>query len=422
MFPSICTVSYEATWLFLVKKPGKSQHGSRKDGTMKITDIEVIPVWFEPSDLYHRMFGSNKAAGSSVHAREAWFANIELKQNVFVKIFTDEGIVGWGEAAAHPVTGETQEGIVATLTLFAKQIMGMNPFHIGAVHAKLDGFFLHGNAGARCAIDIALYDIMGQASGQPIYNLLGGGFQTEFGLMATTARETPEKMAEQAAALIEKGYTCFEPKMTGHLESLDADADRLEAILGVVPKSALVMADPNQTWGTAKDSIELLQRRFAGVQNLAVEQPVMYHDLKGLAEITRAVPQKIIADEAITSVHTMIDIAAHHMADMISVKLGKCGGFYKAMQIIRMAEAASMPVRIDWTQGSRLLDTATGHMHAAVRLVACDPGMDYHLRIKDEPVAEGGAQYDGGNCTMPDGPGLGLTVDEDLVRRLSERS
>ena len=388
---------------------------------MKITDLEVIPVWFEPSDLYHRMFGSNKAAGASVHAREAWFADIDLKQNVFVKVFTDDGPVGWGEATAHPVTSETQESIVSTVKLFGEQIIGMDPFQIGAVHSKLDGLFLHGNAGARSAIDIALYDIMGQASGQPIYNLLGGGFQTEFGLMATTPRETPEKMADQAAALIEKGYTCFEPKMTGHLESLDADADRLEGILDVVPKTALVMADPNQTWGTAKDSIELLQRRFAGVQNLAVEQPVMYHDLKGLAEITRAVPQKIIADEAITSVHTMIDIAAHRMADMISIKLGKCGGFYKAMQIIRMAEAASMPVRIDWTQGSRLLDTATGHLHAAVRLVACDPGMDYHLRIMDEPVADGGAQFSGGNCKMPDRPGLGLTVDEGLVRRLSER-
>jgi L-Ala-D/L-Glu epimerase / N-acetyl-D-glutamate racemase len=388
---------------------------------MKIADIEVIPVWFEPSDLYHRMFGSKKSAGSSVHAREAWFADIEYKQNVFVKILTDDGIVGWGEATAHPVTSETQESIVSTVKLFAKQIIGMDPFHIGAVHGKLDDLFLHGNAGARSAIDIALYDIMGKAAGQPVYNLLGGGFQTEFGLMATTARETPERMAEQAAALIEKGYTCFEPKMTGHLESLDADADRLEAILDVVPKSALIMADPNQTWGTAKDSIELLLRRFPGTQNLAVEQPVMYHDLKGLAEITRAVPQKIIADEAITSIHTMIDIAAHRMADMISVKLGKCGGFYKAMQIIRMAEAASMPVRIDWTQGSRLLDTATGHLHAAVRLVACDPGMDYHLRIKDEPIAEGGAQYDGGKCTLPDGPGLGLAVDEKLIRRLSER-
>lgn len=388
---------------------------------MKVARVDATPVWYEPSDLYHRMFGSNKADGTMVHAREAWFAGVALKENVFVKISTDDGVVGWGEATAHPVTSETQAGIVAAVELFGKQIIGMDPFQIGAVHDRLDDLFLHGNAGARSAIDIALFDIMGKASGQPIYNLLGGGFQTQFGLMATTPRETPEKMAEQAGALVEKGYTCFEPKMTGHLESLDADADRLEAILNAVPDHVLIMADPNQTWGTAKDTIELLQRRFTGVPNLAVEQPVMYHDLKGLAAITRAVPQKIIADEAVSSLPLMVDIAAHRMADMVSIKLGKCGGFYKALQIARIAEAASMPVRVDWTQGSRLLDTATGHLHAAIRFVGCDPGMDYHLRIKDEPVADGGASFDGGRCELPTGPGLGLTLDETLIQRLSER-
>ena len=75
---------------------------------------------------------------------------------------------------------------------------------------------------------------------------------------------------------------------------------------------------------------------------------------------------------------------------MVSLKLGKCGGFYKALQMMRIAEAANLPVRIDWTQGSALLDTATAHLHAAVRLVGCDPGMDYQLRIKDRPVADGG--------------------------------
>jgi L-alanine-DL-glutamate epimerase-like enolase superfamily enzyme len=86
------------------------------------------------------------------------------------------------------------------------------------------------------------------------------------------------------------GYTCFEPKMTGRLESLDADADRLEAILKVVPASALVIADPNQLWGTAKATIEVLLRRFPKVPNLAIEQPVMGAGLKGLAAITQAVP------------------------------------------------------------------------------------------------------------------------------------
>ena len=388
---------------------------------MKIVEVEAIPVWYEPTDEYHALFGSAKKKGTMVHAREGWFANLEYKENVFVRIATDEGITGWGEASAHPVTSETQAGIRATVELFGRTIMGRDPFQIGAIHAALDHLFLQGNAGARAAVDIALYDIMGKATGQPVYNLLGGAFQQSFGLLATMPRAEPKRMADHALMLLDRGYTCFEPKMTGHLESLDADADRLEAIIEVVPGAALVIADPNQMWGTAKDTIELLLRRFAGIANLAIEQPVMYHDLQGLAAITQAVPHKVVADEAIQNLATMIKIASERVADMVSLKLGKCGGFYKALQMMRIAEAASLPVRIDWTQGSALLDTATGHLHASVRLVGCDPGMDYQLRIKDRPVKEGGVQVRKGKLVMPDGPGLGLTVDEKLVRRLAQR-
>jgi L-alanine-DL-glutamate epimerase-like enolase superfamily enzyme len=90
--------------------------------------------------------------------------------------------------------------------------------------------------------------------------------------------------------------------------------------------------------------------------------------------------------------------------------------------MMRIAEAAGLPVRIDWTQGSHLLDTATGHLHAAVRIVGCDPGMDYQLRIEDRPVKEGGVTQDRkGGFVMPTAPGLGLTMDEKVLKKLSQR-
>ena len=389
---------------------------------MKITQVEVIPVWYEVTDAYNQLFGSGKKAGSSVHSREGWFADIDFKENVFVKMHTDEGIIGWGEATAHPVTSETQAGLVSTIQLFAGMIIGRDPFEIGAFHAEWDHMFLQANAGARSALDIAVHDIMGKATGQPIYKLLAGGyFQTSFGLMGTMPRHEPKVMAEMCKEHMERGYTCFEPKMTGHKESLDADADRLEAILDVVPQDCLIMADPNQGWGTAQDTIELMHRRFPTTPNLAIEQPVMYHDTVGLEQITRAIPQKVIADEALQHLPSIIDIVSRRVADMTSFKLGKCGGFYKAMQMVRISEAANVPVRIDWTQGSHLLDTATGHLHACVRLAACDPGMDYQLRIKDKPVAEGGVKVENKQFVMPDTPGLGLTIDEDVIKHLSQR-
>jgi L-alanine-DL-glutamate epimerase-like enolase superfamily enzyme len=253
------------------------------------------------------------------------------------------------------------------------------------------------------------------------HKILGGGSQIHFGLLGTMPRQEPQAMAEHAAALVEHGYTCFEPKMTGQLESLEEDARRLRAILNAIPQQVLVVADPNQTWGTPKATIELLQRHFAGVPNLAIEQPIHYDDLPGLELITRSVPQKVVADEAAASIPVALQIVTRHAADMISLKLGKNGGFYKAVQMMRIAEAAGLEVRVDWTQGSRLLDTATAHLHACIRLVGCDPAVDFHLRIKEDIVVEGGVELTSQEAEVPQGPGLGITVDEDLGKHLSSR-
>ena len=88
---------------------------------------------------------------------------------------------------------------------------------------------------------------------------------------------------------------------------------------------------------------------------------------------------------------------------------------------MRIAEAAGLEVRVDWTQGSRLLDTATAHLHASARLVGCDPAVDYHLRIKEDIVAEGGIRLSSQGVEVPQTPGLGIIIDEDLVNHLRDR-
>ena len=140
-----------------------------------------------------------------VHAREGWFANIEvqgerLRQNRHRR---GHRRLGRGDRAS----GDERDAgrhRARRVELFGRIIMGKDPFQIGAIHAALDHLFLQGNAGARSAIDIALYDIMGKAAGQPIYNLLGGAFQTTFGLARDHAARRAEAMAEHALKLLER--------------------------------------------------------------------------------------------------------------------------------------------------------------------------------------------------------------------------
>lgn len=389
---------------------------------MKITRIEATPVYYQVTPIYDRMFGTGKKPGTMVHSREAWFANIQYKENVIVRVHTDEGLVGYGEAPAHPVTGETVPGILKAVSLLAQLVEGKDPFQIAEIHAAFDAFFLHGNMNAELAIDMALYDLMGKAAGVPVYKLLGGGYRTSFRMCAHMARSDPASMAEDARELVRQGYTVLEPKMVGKQESIEEDMRRIEAVLEAVPKDVMVIADPNQTWGNAKKVIEMLTHRLQGVTNFGLEQPVYYQDLNSLERITKSVPHTIIADEAAYSVPAVFEIARRQAADMVSIKLGKNGGLYNALRCIHVAEAAGLDVRIDWVQASRLVDTATAHLHANVKNVGADPAVDYHLRLADEIVKDGGIAIKDGVVTLPEAPGLGVVLDEEVIERLSKRS
>jgi L-Ala-D/L-Glu epimerase len=389
---------------------------------VKVTKIEAVPVYYQVTPVYDRMFGTGKAAGTAVHSREAWFANIRYKENVIVRVHTDEGLVGYGEALAHPVTGETLQGILEAISHLSKLVVGKDPFSIAEIVAAFDAYFLHGNMNAQMAIDMALYDLMGKAAGVPVYKLLGGGYRTTMGMCAHVARSDPKSMAEDALEWVKQGYRTLEPKMVGRQESVEEDMRRIEAVLEAVPKDVLIIADPNQTWGNAKKIIEMLTHRLQGVTNFALEQPVYYQDLNSLERITKSVPHTIIADEAAYSPAAVFEIARRQAADMVSIKLGKNAGFHKSLRCIQIAEAAGLDVRIDWVQASRLVDTATAHLHANVRNVGAEPAVDYHLRIADEIVKEGGIAIKDGVVTLPEAPGLGVIPDEEVIERLSRRT
>ncbi len=388
---------------------------------MKVTKVEASPVYYQVTPVYDRMFGIGKSEGAMVHSREAWFANIKYKENVIVRVFTDEGLVGYGEAPAHPVTGETVESILKAVSLLSRFVVGKDPFKIADIHRSFEDFFLHGNMNAECAIDMALYDIMGKAAGVPVYKLLGGGHQHSFTMCAHLARSEPKTMAEDAKKWVEMGYTALEPKMVGLQESLEEDMLRIEAVLDAVPKNVMVVADANQTWGNSKKIIEMLTHRLQGVTNFALEQPVYFQDLNSLERITKSVPHTIIADEAAFSVSAVFEIARRQAADMVSIKLGKNGGIYNAIRCIHLAEAAGLDVRIDWVQASRLVDTAGAHVHANVKKVGLAPALDYHLRIAEEIVKEGGITINRGVVSLPEAPGLGVELDDELISSLSKR-
>ena len=148
---------------------------------MKITNVKIEKFYIELTEPF-------KVA----------FAEVTHSVSVLIKIETDEGIDGYGEAAPFaPVTGETAEGTIAVLEMFRPGLIGMNPLDIEKIHAMMDSL-IHDNGSAKCAVDIALHDIKGKVMGQPLYRVLGG-YQKVVQNDVTIGISTPEKMAAAAA-------------------------------------------------------------------------------------------------------------------------------------------------------------------------------------------------------------------------------
>ena len=163
---------------------------------MKITGVKIEKLLLELTSPFRVAFGT-----------------ITHSENVMIKVTTDEGVTGYGEAAPLAfVTAETTDSVIAALELFRTGLIGMDPLDIEAVHAMMDGL-MGGNSSAKCAVDLAMYDIRGKAAGMPVYKLLGGYSNTVLNDITVSIME-PQAMADKALSYVrDKGYRVLKVKV-----------------------------------------------------------------------------------------------------------------------------------------------------------------------------------------------------------------
>ena len=203
---------------------------------MKITDIQFEKMSF-------RFAQPMKVA----------FAEISGMETLFVKIQTDEGLSGLGEAAPLPfVTGDNLDSAWAVGKELREVLLGRDPAAIGGIHRRMDALY-HGCGAIKCAIDMACYDIASKAAGMPLYRYLGG----ETGAVhsdVTIGIGTPDEMAEKALEWIEKGFTILKIKLG---EDIETDLARMEAVRRAAGPSISLRIDANQGW-SVKDSLRII--------------------------------------------------------------------------------------------------------------------------------------------------------------------
>lgn len=328
---------------------------------------------------------------------------IEHVHTVIVKIETDEGVYGIGEGAPMEfVTGESLDHIILSIGILEKQIIGQNPLDIEKIHNIMNSA-LSKNTGAKAAIDIALHDIKGKVMNAPLYRVLGGNsnnFETDI----TIGISSPSEMAKEAKERIDQGFKVLKIKAGLNPEQ---DIEAIKLIRQSIGNDIRLRMDANQGW-TVSQSVKVMKavERY-GVE--AVEQPLPCWDIEGMKSIRDKVDIMVMADETVFSPNDAIKIVKNNYADIINIKLMKSGGIYAGEKINAISESAGIRCMVGCMLESKIAITAGASLVASKKNIT-EADMDSFLYVKD-PGIDGGLILEKGIITLPDKPGLGISID-----------
>lgn len=331
-------------------------------------------------------------------------------ESIWVRITAEDGRIGWGEATGTIViTGDSLESIhgaiVHTFTplLIGKSLLAYEQILQSVHHAMV------GCSSAKAAIDMAVYDLVAQHCGLPLYQFLGGytdHIETDY----TVSVNSPQEMGDDAIRYIESGFNVLKIKVGK--DGLEEDIDRIKHIRSRIGKQAKIRVDANQGW-TVKEAVRFIRRmEDMDLDVELVEQPVKAYDIEGLKAVTDAVETPVMADESVFSPAQAFEVLKRRAADMINIKLMKSGGIYKAQIINHIAEECGVECMVGGMIESRVAVTAAAHFAASKKNVTrCD--FDAPLMLLHDIVV-GGVRYDGRIMTFPQASGLGI---QDIVLR-----
>jgi L-alanine-DL-glutamate epimerase-like enolase superfamily enzyme len=333
---------------------------------------------------------------------------ISAAQSVFIKMNTDQGLYGIGEANPFwALTGETQSINLAGAVDLAKLLLHKNPLNIEERMREIDSFLVH-NSTLRSAFDMALHDILGKVAGLPLYALLGGG-KRSFWTDNTIGIAEPEVVAQKAVEYKNQGFKAIKVKLG---TTIEMDTIRIRKIREAIGDELPIRVDANQGWdyNTAVNTLNALEPM--GIEYC--EQPIAYWDYENMRRIRQNTSIAIMADESLFDHHDAFKLASMGCCDYFNIKLAKSGGIHTALKINAIGESAGIHCMVGCMTETRLGLTAGAHLVSALANVKF-ADLDGYLMLKQDPII-GGAQYNVGEINLPDTPGHGADIDPDFLK------
>jgi len=363
---------------------------------MKITSIEPIAVAFPMK-------------------KPVYMAGVEIRQadNALVRLETDNGVIGWGEAASAPtMTGETVESMMAAIAYMIPAVLGRDPEDIAGASTAMNGR-MYGNQAAKAAVEIALHDLVGRATSRPAHALLGGKLRDRIAVLGVISNGELAADIRDAAHKKLEGFAAFKIKV-GIGEPM-VDAERTRRVCDVLGGDCLISSDANTGWST-EEAMQYV-RAVAGSGLTFFEQPVAADDIDGMAAVAAAAGEVAIgADE---SIHGLLDIRRYHerkAARGASLKTIKLGGMRGAVAAGRLCDELGMSVNVACKTGESSIACAAG-LHIAAALPQIAWGFTPSIEGLAEDATARPIRIERGYVEVSDRPGLGVDVDEDRIRR-----
>ena len=382
----------------MLEKTGRSALLAQDQAPLTIRRIDAIPVAL-PLKTPMKMSAETIASA----------------QNLLVRIEASNGMIGWGEAASAPtMTGDTQGGLVAAARdHLAPMLAGKNardwPALRGALHRALLG-----NGGAHSAVEMAVLDLIGRATGQRLIDIVARPRRSAVKPMWLLGNKTAEEDVAEAHRKQKEGFDFFKLKIG--VKPLAKEIAIAFAVREALPDTPLC-ADANcgLTLAAARSYVEKTRK----ARLMFVEQPLAYDDVAGLKKLTRGTKVPIGIDEGI---HSLADIETHARAGAggISLKLIKLGGFTAAIEAGKLCQRLGLSVNIAAKIAESSVSSAAA-LHLACAVPKADWGVSLTHFYLAEDIVRRPLPLQGGLVALPEGPGLGVEVDEAAVERFRVR-
>ena len=343
---------------------------------------------------------------------------------LLIRVQTDEGITGIGEAHTNP---EVSRAILnsplcsVSASGLARLLIGENPLHINRLYDKLykhtqtygrRGAVMHVISG----IDIALWDILGKVTGQPIHQLLGGARKTRHKVYASDLaplEPSPEALVEQARQHVGDGYRAMKFGWGGLGGDVRADARQIGMIRDALGDEVDIMVDMG--FAVPLEDAIWLGRALAEHRVFFLEEPLSPDDLGGFARLTAVSPTPIATGEKESTQYPYIDLMDRGGLRIIQPDVARVGGISETLRIAALAEARGVRV-IPHCWSTDILVAATLHVIATLR--DC-PYLEYNVTpnpLRTDLLARP-LRPSNGEIDVPTGPGLGIELNEDTVAR-----